>query len=416
MANQEISSAAKNRKPGFFYGYIMVVAGFFIMVIGYGALYSFGVFFKPVSAEFGWTRAETSGAYSLYQIVHGLISIISGRLSDRFGPRLVITVCGIFLGLGYLLMSQISTLWQFYLYYGLIVSIGMTSFTPVMSMVARWFTKRRGLMTAIVVSGIGIGTVIMPPISTQLISSYSWSTSYIIIGSIALVVVVIAAQFVKRDPSQMGQLSYGTDKVAAGSLDSGTRGFTFGEAIRTGQFWVFGVAVFSLLFAQQIVMVHIVPHATDLGISAVSAASILSVIGGLSIAGRLGLGSASDRIGSKSSLVIALALVSISLFLLLGARDMWMFSLFAVIFGVGYGGIIALQSPIIAESFGLRSHGVILGMLIFIATIGGAIGPLTAGRIYDISGNYQPAFLTATALSVIGFVLAFMFRFKRRKI
>ena len=116
----------ENVRPKYFYGYIVVLAAFLITVTMWGTLYSFGVFFKPLLTEFGWTRAETSGAYSLFIVLHGLVYIVTGRLNDRLGPRIVMIACGFFLGLGYLLLSQISTIWHLYLVYGVIIAIGMS--------------------------------------------------------------------------------------------------------------------------------------------------------------------------------------------------------------------------------------------------------------------------------------------------
>jgi len=192
---------AENRKPGFFYGYIVVVAAFLIVTIMWGAAYSFGVFFKPLLEEFGWTRAMTSGAFSLSLILTGLLSVVAGKMTDRFGPQIVMTVCGLFLGSGYLLVSQVSAIWQLYLFYGVIMGAGMGgSFVPLASTVARWFVKKRGMMTGIAASGIGMGILIMPPLANWLISSYGWRTSYMVVGVTALVLIIVAAQFLKRDP------------------------------------------------------------------------------------------------------------------------------------------------------------------------------------------------------------------------
>ncbi len=143
----------ETRKSKFFYGYIVAITAFFIMVLIWGTYYSFGIFFKPVSTEFGWTRAMTSGAFSLSMIMYGLLGIVMGGLNDRLGPRLVMTFCGFFLGLGYLLMSQTNTIWQLYLFYGGIIGIGMGgSWVPLTSTIARWFVKRRSMVTGIVAS------------------------------------------------------------------------------------------------------------------------------------------------------------------------------------------------------------------------------------------------------------------------
>ncbi len=138
----------ENRNPRFFYGYGMVLATFGIMVMAGGIWVSFGVFFEPMLTEFGWTRATLSGAGSLRMFIAALLGIAGGRLTDEFGPRPVVTVCGLFLGLGFFLMSRISTIWQLYLVFGVITGVGMSGlFVPLISTVARWFVKRRGMMT-----------------------------------------------------------------------------------------------------------------------------------------------------------------------------------------------------------------------------------------------------------------------------
>ena len=181
MPHQMVWQSPTRAKPQRFYGYIVVVAAFFIMVLMFGIFDTFGVFFKPLLTDFGWTRAVTSGAFSLYWIIQGLLAIVVGRVNDRFGPRVVITFCGFIFGLGYLLMSQVSALWQLYLFYGVMIGTGMSgAFVPLTSTVARWFVKRRSMMTGIVVAGIGIGGLIAPPVANWLISIYDWRypTSY----------------------------------------------------------------------------------------------------------------------------------------------------------------------------------------------------------------------------------------------
>ncbi len=406
-----------NTKPRFFYGYVIVLVSFIIMVITWGTINAFGVFLKPLSAELGWTRAMTAGAYSTFMLLHGFLYIVTGRLNDRFGPRLVMTVCAFILGLGYLLMSQVNAIWQLYFFYGVIISIGMSAaFVPLASTVARWFVKRRGLMTGIVVSGIGVGTMIMPPMANQLISSYGWRTAYIVLGVISLVLILFAAQFLRRDPGQVGQVPYGENEIKAGSLNLPDGGFALQQAIRTRQFWMLCALLVFHLVGQQAVLVHIVPHVTDLGISATIAANVLAVIGGLSIVGMMTMSGASDRIGNRPALIINFILVSIALFWLLVAREVWMLYLFAAIFGFGYGGVVALESPIVAELFGMRSHGVILGMVMFAATTGGAIGALFAGRAFDINSSYQLAFLASAVFSVIGLILISLLRPVKRGI
>ena len=398
------------KKPGFFYGYFIVLAGFLGLMILYGTQYSFGVFFKPMLAEFGWSRALTSGAYSINEVLQAFTAIMAGRLSDRFGPRIVVTASGIFLGLGYLLMSQIGAVWQIYLFYGVLMSMGSGTWVPFQSTAARWFVKRRGLMSGIISSGIGAGMLIMPLLANQLISKYSWRTSYFVIGLIALVVTVSVAQLLKRDPGRMGLVAYGAGPAAIEGQDSGTRGFSLGEAVRTRQFWIVFTVLFSANFCTQTVIVHIVPHATDIGISAATAATILSLLGVCSIASKIGIGSAVDRLGGKLIVVGVGTLMAVAFLWVLSASQLWALYLFAIIFALGYGGFSAVQSPIIAELFGLKAHGSILGMVLIGNFVGGAIAPLLAGRIFDLSGSYNWAFVVCILVSVIALAAALLLK------
>ena len=400
-----------DRKPSFFYGYIVVAAALLTMVITTGALYSFGVFFKPVLTEFGWTRAATSGAYSLCILLLGSLSIVMGRLNDRFGPRIVVTACGFLLGSGYLLMSQISTIWQLYLFYGILAGIGLSgAYVPPISTVARWFVKRRGLMTGIAMSGIGLGTMIMPLVANWLISSYGWRTSFTVIGITVMALTTLAAQFLRRDPSQMGLVPYGENEAQQENAAPESGGFALQRAIRTRQFWMICAMFLCYGIFIQTVIVHIVPHATDLGISAASAAYILAIIGGVSMAGRIIMGNAGDRIGNKPALIICFTTTTVASLWLLAAQDVWMFYLFAVVFGFAYGGAIALNSLIVAEFFGLSSLGVILGVVTFGWSIGEAVGPVLAGRIFDITGSYQPAFWICAAFSLATVIIILFLR------
>ena len=401
----------KNRKPKVFYGYWIVSATSLIMAASYGTIYTFAIFFKPLLAEFSWTRAMISGASSLSLVVSCFLALVSGRLSDRFGPRIVVTACGFFLGLGYLLLSQTNTIWQLYLFYGVIVGIALSGFwAPLLSTVARWFVKRRGMMTGIVVSGVGVGMTILPLLTARLISSYGWRTSYIILGTIASVLIVLAAQFLRRDPSQMGRLPYGVSEIETGSSDLQARGFSLREAIHTRQFWLLCTIFSSLWFSTSAITVHIVIHSIDLGIPAISAANIPAIMGGGSIIGRMLLSSATDRIGYKPAFIIGLILMSASLLWLLVAKELWMFYLFAVIFGFAYGGVIASEAPGVAALFGLTSLGTMLGSIELVSVVFSAIGPIIAGLIFDTTSSYQPAFLIYIAVSMIAVISAIFLR------
>ncbi len=372
---------------------------------------SYGIFFKPLIAEFGWSRAITSGAFSLSWIMQGLVGIVMGRLSDRLGPRIVLTICGFLLGIGYFLMSQINSVWQLYLFYGVIIGIGMSgTLIPLMSAVARWFVARRGMMTGIILTGTAIGTTVGAPVANWLILTYDWRVSYIILAGLVFVVVVILAQLLRRDPAQMGQMPYGQNNGVGQDLKFKTKGFSLSQALCTRQLWTVAAMSFCLAFPLFAITVHIVPHATDLGIPAATAASILATLGALSIVGRIGMGGTADRIGSIRVFIISFAIMSAALFWLMPAKEAWVLYLFAAIFGFASAGAGALISPLVAEFFGLRSHGLILGVTQLGFAIGAAVGPLVAGYLFDVNSTYLSTFILCAILSIVGLVLSIVLR------
>lgn len=401
----------KNKKPKFFYGYGVILATFGIMIMAGGIWVSFGVFFEPMLTEFGWTRATLSGAASLRIFLAALLGIAGGRLTDKFGPRPVVTVCGLFLGLGFFLMSRISTIWQLYLVFGVVTGVGMGGlFVPLISTVSRWFVKRRGMMTGIVLSGVSLGTIIMPPLATWLITTHGWRTAYAIIGLVAMIVVISATQFIKRDPAQIGQLPDGKNRVKAESLDLPTSSLPLREAIHTRQFWILCGVFGSLWFSAMAITVHIVIHAIDLGIPAISAANILAIQGGVGIAGRIIIGSAADRIGHKPTLIMGFTLMVVSLLWLLVAKELWAFYLFAVIFGFGFSSLVVLESLMMAKLFGLGSLSIIMGSIEFVSATLATPSSIVAGYIFDRMGSYQLAFLILAGVSIIGLMLSLLLR------
>jgi len=397
-------------KPRLFYGYIVVAASFIIMILAWGLYVVFGVFFNPLLAEFGWTRATISGAYSLSTILQGVLGIPVGGLVDRFGPRIVVTVCGVFLGAGYLLMSQVNSVWHIYLFYGVITGIGMSGlWVPLLSPISRWFVARRSMMTGIVVSGLTIGQLIGPLIISRLIVAYDWRLTYIITGGVALFVIVVVAQFLRRDPGQSGQSSAVNGEDAR--MTPSPVGYDLKEAVQTVQFWLGFIILFCFGYGAMSITVHLVTHITGLGISDVSAADVLAVNGGVGIFGNFIVGGIiGDRIGNKKVFLIGFVLMVASLVWLLPSRELWMFHLFAVILGIALGGIGTSESPLVARLFGLKNHGLIYAVFALGFTIGGALGPYITGYIHDVNGSYHYAFLACIALMVIGFVLTVLLK------
>jgi MFS family permease len=391
----------------YFFGYNIVAASFVIQAVCIGAMFSYGVFFKMFQVEFGWSRATISGASSLAFLIMGAAGILAGKLNDRIGPRILIVVSGISLGLGYLLMSRLQAPWQLYLFYGVLVGIGFSTHDVItLSTVARWFVRRRGMMSGIVKVGTGSGQLMVPLVATALITAYDWRTAYLIIGAVALVIIVAVAQVLRRDPQEIGLLpDGGSNKTAGTGIRPKEWGVSLKEAVRTAQFWIISVAEFTTFFCLFTIIVHIVPHAMDLGLHPATAAGVLSTIGGVSMLGRFVLGTANDRIGGKRSLIICFILLLCGLLWLQVATEAWMLFLFAVIYGFAHGGFFTVVSPTVAELFGTGSHGLLFGLVLASGTIGGAIGPLLAGHIFDLTGSYWILFLVLSGLAVIGLLL-----------
>jgi len=391
----------------FYYGYIIAAVSFICAFFTAGTSVSFGVFFKPLLNEFGWTRAMISGAFSLSWIVQAISSVVMGGLNDKIGPRIVISISSLLFGLGYLLMSQVNNVWQLYIFYGLLTGIGASGNTVALkSTIIKWFAKRMNLITSVVIAGGSLGALVLPLVASRLIAAYDWRMSYAIIGSFVLVIMVLLAQFLKREPVQIRQVSYPEDKL---SIHLSGEGFNLEEAVHTRQFWLAFIlhCLIGLLLAT--IYVHIVPHANDLGISALNAANILAIIGGTSVIGSIATGMAGDKFGIKRTIIVSLILLSSSYFWVLNINELWMFYLYAVVFGLARNAGI-LGSPLIAELFGLKAHGLIYGVMSLAFCIGSATGPLLAGYIFDITGSYTIAFLICGTLSITAVIVASLLR------
>ena len=399
-------------KPGFFYGHVIVASAFFILMIIFMQPGVYGVFFEPLVKEFNWSRTIISGAAALNNLAFGIFCVISARLCERFSPRVVVGACGVLLGLSYFLMSQMNSVWQLYLYYGVIIAFGVSIYVAILSIVARWFVKRRGLMTGIAFSGLALASTVGPPVMSRLISTYDWRPSLIILGIASMVIMVAASQFLKRDPQQVGQLPYGASVAEQNAPIA--RGLSLNEALRTRQFWLISGMYFVFLFCTILFLVHIVIHAIDLGTTPANAANVLAIYGVVGIASVNIMGMAGDRFGPRLTSAISFSLMAISFFWLLAARETWELYLFAAILGLSWGGMQVLFSPLVAEVFGLKAHGVILGAAAFGGSIGATLGPLLGGYMFDKTDSYSLVFIICAALSIIAVVLALLVKARLR--
>jgi len=320
------------------------------------------------------------------------------------------TLCGIILGFSYFLMAQLTRTWELYLYFGVFVAIGMSPYIPLLSLVPQWFTTNRGRMNAIVLSGMGFGIMIVPPIASTLISVWQWRNSYLVMAIITLIVMVAASQFLRTPPNQ--PLNGEKCRPAVGLADPRNEGLTLRQAIRTRQFALLCLLYFSFLFCLVAITVHLVIHAIGLDIPATRAALTLSLIGGACIVGMNVMGNIADRFSNKIALGISYSFMGFSLVWLIPSRSEWSLYLFSIVFGFAYGGMQVLFSPLVAELFGTRSHGVILAAGALVGSIGAAIGPIVAGYIFDALGSYSIAFAICAMLAFTGLVSTFLLQRK----
>ncbi|MBN2061148.1 MAG: MFS transporter [Deltaproteobacteria bacterium] len=397
------SKSENKTNPSFYYGYFISLFAFIIMVVLWGVFHSFGVYFKPMISEFGWTRALTAAAFSLASFSSGIATAFMGWLNDRFGPRIVMTLCGLLMGLGCVFMSRTQSLWQFYLAFGIMIGPAMGgSFVPPISTVTRWFVVHRGLMTGIVASAVGVGALVVPQISNALLSHFGWRVSYLITGAAAMVIVVTFAQFLKNHPGRAESNPDEKLERIPNPADFDRESISLTQALGSNQFWLFSLTGFCYGYTLFSLTVHVVPHAADLGILPELAAGLLSIYGGLSIVGKITFGKILDRINSKRTMFIGFGMMAIAFAAIVFAEKTWSLFLSVGLFGFFYSACTVSQSPMTAVLFGLKSHGSIMGVFGMSVTFGGALGPFLTGAIYDHAESYQIAFTICIAVSMIG--------------
>jgi MFS family permease len=361
-----------------------------------GLLFAFGLFFKPLQEEFGWSRTLLSSASSLSFFMMGVLAILGGRMNDRFGPRIVLTVTGIAYACGFVLVSQVSAPWQMFAIFGTFMALGLGTHDVVtLSTIARWFEHRRGIMSGVVKTGTALGQVTIPPLAAALLLAFGWRQALIILGIAALGLLLIAAMSMQRPPGLV-RATPGSDTHS---------GQSFAQARTSRLFWSLCAIQFLFFPSMMSVPMHLAIHGTDLGMTTARAATLLSVLGATSIAGRLTVGTLSDRIGGKRAFVMCFGILLASLIAFTGVRAHGLLYVVVAVYGFSHGGLFTVVSPIVAEYFGMRAHGAIFGTILFFGTLGGALGPILVGWIFDTTASYQLAFAMLATLAAIGLAL-----------
>jgi len=375
--------------------YIVVFGACLTQFTVIGLLFSYGLFFKVFETEFGWSRTLLSACSSLAFLMMGILAMVGGRLSDRYGPRRVLAATGMLFGLGYALISLVNQPWQLFVIFATFIGLGLSTHDVVtLSTIGRWFGRRRGIMTGVVKVGTALGQITVPPIAAGLILTVGWRRAVVTLGLSAVVLLLIAAFSMKNPP----------ETVTAGEVGM-KGGQTYRAARKTRTFWTLCAIQFLFFPSLATVPLHLAVHGMDLGMTPTKAAALLSVIGASSIAGRLAVGELVDRIAGKKTLILCFLILITSLISLPNVTVHWSVFVVVALYGFGHGGFFTVVSPTVAEYFGMRAHGAIFGTVLFFGTIGGAIGPVLAGLAFDVTGSYQPAFLSLAVLGGLGLIL-----------
>lgn len=413
-------SAIFRIKNRIFYGWVVVVSMSTITLVMMGVNTSFGVFFKSFEDTFNLTRTTTSSILSSRMAFSSIFAVLGGWAVDRYGPRLVFSIMGFFIGLSLILTSQSTSVWQLFIVYSLLLAIGTGAIFVVMtSTVLRWFDRKRGLALGIAGSGSGLGIALFAPLSAFLIDSFEWRSALMILGGIALLVIMPGSQLLKKDPSEIGALpdgtalGYQTPKVKQGITSSKT--IPLLRMFRTTGFWSFLFIWLLMAFSATFVAIHIIPHSIDLGFSTIQSATILSLSGLTMIAGRLIAGVITDKLSAKTVAVFCSFLQVIVILSLVWVQELWMLYLFGVVHGFAFGGFGTAMTLLIGETFSLEGIGKILGVLEIGIFIGAAIGPLLGGLIFDANGSYTLAFLIMAGIGLARIPLVALIKRETRR-
>ncbi len=395
-------------KDDIFYGWIVVIAAFLAILVSSIRSYAFGVFIEPLHQEFGWSTAPISLAYSISLLLTSFTAIISGKLSDKYGVRKVMTLGMILVTTGFLFTSQVYSLYQLYLCFAL-VGVGASAFyVPATTTITRWFDKKKGIAIGITVSALGIGMAFFPPALERIIYHIGWRYTFVVMGFISFTLLSISIYLIRGSPKEMGLNPDGTE--AEEDPKSGGRStknsLTLLEAFKTRRFWIIYFMFMVAQFSAMLVTVHIVEYSRNVGIPSFFAAATLTAIGIANIIGRIFGGWSSDKIGVIKGMMIFFAFQCLALFLLPMADILYFLYAVAILFGLAFGGWVMIYPVIVSEFFGTEHSGEILGVLGTVAGIGGAIGPYFAGYVVDVTGRYDTAFLVGGIMTFLAFLLA----------
>lgn len=433
--NSDIISQIRARSKRVFYGWWVVAAGFFINAFGVGTFfYGFSTFFNPMIAEFGWSRTVMSGVFSLSRLEGGLEGPIAGWLTDKFGARRMLLIGITIAGVGFMMLWLVNSPLSLYLIFGLFLSLGYNlGYTHATgAAVAKWFIKKRGRAFSFLITGNGIGGAVFVPLIAWLIIQFDWRWAAVIIGLATLAIPLPLSLIVRSTPEEMGlvpdgqptnketspsQMEQNSTEASASSTAPEEVNFTVREAMRTRAFWVYVASMVMRSCILSAIVVHQIPHLTDIGIPYQTASGILGLMVLMSVPGRFLCGWLGDRFNKKVLLFLLCLLQGVGIFVFIHATTSTMLYLFVVIYGLGYGGVIPLTITLRADLFGRRNYATIAGITMALATVGTVSAPIFAGYLYDVTQTYDLAFYIFIAMICLsGILFLFIPRPSRRHV
>ncbi len=385
------------------YRWVIVAAGALMTCVALGAMFSLAIFQQPIADATGWSHAGIASAMTLNFIVMGIGGFFWGAASDRFGPRPVVLIGAVILGLALMLASRAETLLQFQLAYGVLVGLSASAFfAPMIAATTEWFDENRGLAVSLVSAGMGVAPMTISPFARWLITAYEWRPAMMIIGIGALILMIPAALLVRRRPSPPQDMH-----EAMVAADGGAPNLW--KVFRSPQFIVLGLTFFACCAAHSGPIFHMVSYATLCGVAPMAAVSIYSVEGLAGLGGRLLYGTLADRIGVKPVIIAGLLVQAAALATYLAVSKLGEFYALAVIFGSAYGGVMPLYALLAREYFGPRIIGTVFGAATMLSSIGMAFGPLIGGWIYDTYANYSWLFIGSALVGLGAAAIALAF-------